>query len=486
MNTCIRRPTFPTNHFYGSVESAIEEVMDTIQSPDALIATSFLTAMSIACQADIDMMLPFGSTTPCALYLATIADSGERKSATDKLVLKSIYEHERSQAAAYEAALARHKVDRLQWNTTKKVLECTTKKSTLDDLDRLHRYNEAHIAAEPIHPTRNRILLQNTTERALINAIQGHSKSIALVTDEGDTFVRSGVARELGTLNKLWDGPSLTSLDVEDRVVEAYDPRLTLSFMIQERPFQTFLDRSDNKARASGLLARFLLCQPESTQGYRLTKNRLDLDSSRHAALETFHKRVTELLIARESRHAAGDLGKKILRFSTDAKALWIETQNLIEPELGKDGIYENVRDFVSKSIEIASRVAGIFHHFEGFEGNVVERATLERALVIVDYYLGEYKKKFGNNSNLPEDEKDARALMTYLRSHYWERGREQAARNDVRKCGPIRHQGRFTTALALLEEKGAIRVCHESSFQRKGRLLIRLHPVGFGARGIL
>lgn len=488
MNKHIRPSTFPTDQFYGGVESAIEEVRDTIQSPDAMIATSFLTAMSIACQADIDMMLPIGSTTPCALFLATIADSGERKTATDNLILKPIYENERRQAVAYDTALARSRTERRRWNLIESALGDTKKKLTLDDLNQLCERHDVHFSAEPVEPTRRRALLRNTTERALIKAVQGHSRSIALITDEGDTFVKSGAAQGLGTLNKLWDGPSMTSLEVknEKEIVEAYDPRLTLSFMIQERPFQNFLNNQDRLVRASGFLARFLLCHPESTQGYRLTKNRLDMEEPQHPALDNFHNRVTELLNARQSRLAAGDLGKKLLRFSTDAKALWVRTQNLIEPELAKGGMYHSVRDFVSKSMEIASRVAGIFHHFEGVEGNVVERATLERALIIVDFYLGEFQKKFGNHNNLPEDEKDACALMTYLRSHYWERGRDQAGRNDVRKCGPIRHQGRFTAALALLEEEGAIRVCHESSFQRKGRLLIRLHPVSFGARGIL
>ncbi|WP_312226473.1 YfjI family protein, partial [Stutzerimonas nitrititolerans] len=464
---------FPANQFYETVELAFDEVMDAIQSPDALIASSFLTAMSVACQADIDMMLPIGQTTPCALFLATIADSGERKTATDNLVLKPIYEYELAKTKAYDIAAAKYKADHRYWSTTQKALDRMLAKSVFNEPHELRERYDACMAAEPSKPELNRIVLKNTTERALINAMRGRSKSIAILTDEGATFVRSGAARGLGTLNKVWDGPSIASLDVAEEIIEVYDPRLTLSFMIQKDPFSAFLDKPNNMARASGFLARFLLCHPESTQGHRVTKNRLEDGNSRHPALDVFHSRITQLLHERDTRHAAGDRSKKALRFSPDAKARWVEAQNQIELQIGKGGTYEDIRDFASKSVEIASRVAGILHHFEGLEGDVVERATLERALSVVAFYFREFQEKFGSHNNLPEDEKDAWALKSYLRSRYWERNYNQAPRNDLRKNGPIRHQGRFCAALLLLEADGVIRIERENYLRGSGRQLI-------------
>lgn len=477
---------FPANQFYDTVELAFDEVMAAVQSPDALIASSFLTAMSVACQADIDMMLPIGQTTPCALFLATIADSGERKTATDNLVLKPIYEYELAQTRAYDNAASKYKTEHRYWSTTQKALDRMLAKSVLKEPHELRERYDACMAAEPSKPELKRIVLKNTTERALINAMRGQSKSIALLTDEGATFVKSGAARGLGTLNKVWDGPAIASLDTAEEIIEVYDPRLTLSFMIQEEPFNAFLDKPNNMARASGFLARFLLCHPESTQGYRVTKNRREDGSSRHPALDAFHSRITELLHERDTRQAAGDRSKKILRFSPDARARWVEAQNQIELHIGKGGVYEDIRDFASKSVEIASRVAGILHHFEGLESDVVERATLERALSIVNFYFREFREKFGSHNYLPEDEKDAWALRNYLRSRYWERDYNQAPRNDVRKNGPIRHQGRFCSALDLLEADGVIRVDRENYLRRSGRHLIILNPDVFGARGHL
>ncbi|WP_293716813.1 YfjI family protein [Stenotrophomonas sp. UBA7606] len=479
---------FPVNEFYKPVALAIEETMETIQAPDALVATSFLTGMSIACQSDVDVMLPYGATTPCALYLATVAESGERKTATDKLVMKPIYDYELSYVNVYKAAAEQYEVDHGFWEIESKAINrlITSTIAKGDDTAELRERFAVHKAAEPVKPECTRIIVQDATERGLINAVQGDGKSIAMLSDEGATLLKSGAFRNSATLNKLWDAPSLLMLDRADEVVQVTDPRLTLSFMIQEQLLQDFLRTKNSAARASGFLARFLFCHPESTQGYRAAKELTDENTVHGTNVLAFHTRMTQLLEARDQRHADGNCSKKVLRFSTDAKALWKDTYDIIEPELAKGGAYHSIRDAASKTMEIASRIAGIFHHFEGIEGDVIERATLQRAINIALFYQEEFVEKFGDHNDLPEDEKDARSLMEYMRTKYWIRCRDWAYRNDVRKCGPVRHQGRFAAALELLVEDNAIRVVPERRSGRTSKLIIEFNPSVFGRTGAL
>ncbi|WP_313252395.1 YfjI family protein [Stenotrophomonas sp.] len=479
---------FPVNEFYKPVALAIEETMETIQAPDALVATSFLTGMSIACQSDVDVMLPYGATTPCALYLATVAESGERKTATDKLVMKPIYDYELSYVNVYKAAAEQYEVDHGFWEIESKAINrlITSAIAKGDDTAKLRQRFAVHKAAEPLKPECTRIIVQDATERGLINAVQGDGKSIAMLSDEGATLLKSGAFRNSATLNKLWDAPSLLMLDRADEVIQVTDPRLTLSFMIQEQLLQDFLRTKNNAARASGFLARFLFCHPESTQGYRAATELNDEEPVHGANMLAFHKRMTQLLEDRDQRHARGNYSKKVLRFSTDAKALWKDTYDIIEPELAKGGAYHSIRDAASKTMEIASRIAGIFHHFEGIEGDVIERATLQRAINIALFYQEEFVEKFGDHNDLPEDEKDARSLMEYMRTKYWIRCRDWAYRNDVRKSGPVRHQGRFAAALDLLMEDNAIRVVREGRYGRTGKLVIELNPAVFDRPGAL
>src|SRR5690606_40332006 len=69
-----------------------------------------------------------------------------------------------------------------------------------------------------------------------------------------------------------------------------------------------------------------------------------------------FHQRVSELLAAAHARRIAGDNTRKTLAFRQEAKELWVQTQNAIEPRLRQDGDLASIRDFASKSMEITGR----------------------------------------------------------------------------------------------------------------------------------
>lgn len=90
----MRGRSYPIHAMYSAIRDAILEVQHNLKAPDALIAGSFLTAMSIASQGDVDVELPTGQLRPVSLDVLVIADSGERKSATDSIVGAPIYEHD--------------------------------------------------------------------------------------------------------------------------------------------------------------------------------------------------------------------------------------------------------------------------------------------------------------------------------------------------------------------------------------------------------
>lgn len=72
---------YPWDAFHLVSREAIEEVVRNVQAPVALIAMEFLANMSASIQGLYDVHLPTGQTCPTSLYLAVIAESGERKTA---------------------------------------------------------------------------------------------------------------------------------------------------------------------------------------------------------------------------------------------------------------------------------------------------------------------------------------------------------------------------------------------------------------------
>jgi len=475
--------TFPVHALYNSVSKALEEVRGNLQAPDGLIAGAFLTGLSICAEGDINVLLPTGQISPCVLYVGTIADSGERKTATDKIVLAAMYARDARQAAEYKKALKTFQADIRFWEAKDTAIQRKIVKAINngEDPDHLRHELEEHAAAEPGRPERNRIVYQSVTERALMEALQGDGKCIAILSDEGSIVLNGGATNKLATLNKAWDGPSLLTFDRADDSIEARDPRVTVSFMIQEKLFQDFMNKRGEIARESGFLARFLVCWPASTQGFRY----MSLDEPVWKHLPKFHLRMNELLEATAARRNAGDTSRKLLSFSPEAKELWVKSQNTVEPKLQQGGQLESVRDFASKSLEIVGRLAAIMHHFEGVAGEVISMETLQRALDVVEYYFDEYIDLFGNRNDVPQDQKDVRALGMYLHTRYWMKGFPTALRNEVRKSGPIRHQGRFEVAVQRLIEDGSIAVCHQEMLKRKGKLWIHLNPNVFGRIGL-
>lgn len=477
MNRKHKKP-FPTDALYKSVRLALEEVRTNLQAPVGLIAGAFFTGLSICGEGDFDLLFPTGQVSPSVLFVGTIADSGERKTATDKIVLNVIYARDALEVAEHKQAHAKYKADIRYWEVIDTSIQRKLVKaiSSGDDTSQLRRELEEHVAAEPSKPERHRIVYQSITERPLMEALRGHDKCIAIMSDEGSIVLNGLATNKLATLNKAWDGPALLTFDRADDSIEARNPRVTVSFMIQEKLFQDLMSKRGSTLRESGFLARFLVCWPASTQGFRY----MSLDEPVWQHLPKFHARMAELLEATAARRKAGDTSRKLLSFSPEAKELWVQKQNAIEPRLQQGGELESVRDFASKSMEIVGRLAGCMHHFEGLAGDVISMETLQRSLDVVEYYFDEYIDLFGSYNDVPQEQKDIHALGTYLHSRYWLSGFNTALRNEVRKCGPIRHQGRFEAALQQLCWDGSVSVRHDNMLRRKGKLWIDLNPSVF------
>jgi len=469
------RKSFPIHALYNSIRLPLEEVRANLQAPDGLIAGAFLTGLSICAEGDVNVLLPTGQVSPGVLFVGTIADSGERKTATDKIVLTTIYARDAEQAAEYKKALVDYQADTRFWQAKDAAIQRKLVKaiSNDEDTEQLRRELKEHAEAEPSKPERSRIVYQSVTERPLMEALQGDSRCIAIISDEGSIVLNGGATNKLATLNKAWDGPSLLTFDRADDSIEVRDPRVTVSFMVQEQVFQKFMDKRGVMARESGFLARFLICWPASTQGFRY----MSLDEPVWEHLPGFHRRMNELLEATATRRKAGDTSRATLSFSPEAKELWVKVQNTVEPKLQQGGALESVRDFASKSMEIVGRLAACMHHFEGLAGYAISMETLQRALNVLNYYFDEYINLFGNANDVPQDEKDRNALAMYLHSRYWLNRYNSAPRNVVRKNGPIRHQGRFETAIQRLTSEDSIWVDYENPGVRKGKLWIYLNP---------
>ena len=84
---------------------AAQAIVEIVQVPAALAAQSVLAAAAMAAQPHTNV-LRAGQAIPLSLYLLTIAESGDRKSAADRLALRAHQERQHTLLETYREALA--------------------------------------------------------------------------------------------------------------------------------------------------------------------------------------------------------------------------------------------------------------------------------------------------------------------------------------------------------------------------------------------
>lgn len=444
MNTILPPPApYPIDAFLSVVRDAGWELQQNVQAPDALIGMALVSAITTACQAQIDVRMPTGRVRPVSQNVLVVAESGERKSTVDSLVFAPMYERDVS-------AVMTHLEEGGVQNPSKRGKE--TKKLRLT----MH---------------------QDISSRAIMEALQGHGESIALISDEGQVLLQGPAMKNLGLLNRLWDCPKILSLSRARRdQVLVVDPRLSVNLMTQQGPLREYIEKYGNRARHSGHWARYLVGWPASMMGYRPVNH----SEASWSCLQTFHARIDELLGKQASMRVGGSVERKIIEFSDDARARWFSLANQTEWMLRHGEFLHDINDFASKVMEILARLAATMHYFAGEAGDVT-LDTLERAFAIVNWHVNEYKRMFSVEFAMPQERVDAQCVATYLRTHVWRGiGSDSfVAKNHLLRCGPVRTRDRLDPALGMLEYMNAIRI---ETAPKDKRRYVRLNDAYFGS----
>jgi putative DNA primase/helicase len=207
----------------------------------------------------------------------------------------------------------------------------------------------------------------------------------------------------------------------------------------------SFFEKSGALARGTGFLARFLIAWPESTQGQRHFT-----EAPEHwPSLAAFNRRITEILNLPVPINEDGALSPQMLMLTPEAKVAWIAYHDAIEGELASGGELFDVRDVASKSADNATRLAALFHVFEGGLGAIGIDA-FERASRIAAWHLNESRRFFGELA-WPTEMADAARLDKWLLEHCRRERAHCVARRDAQRQGAVRDGARLDVAIREL-----------------------------------
>ncbi|WMX35191.1 YfjI family protein [Aeromonas caviae] len=456
-----------------SLWDPLDVVAYRTKAPRFMILTQMLSVIAIASQQLVDISPKSEMKIPASLYTLILAASGERKSTVDKLLMKPVREFEKCLAEQVDAAQQKYQIELELWNIKKKVLR--------KELDEMHKKGDeqpiiieawhTHHSNMPIAPVVKRILAEDITVAKLKSMLAEKNTSLALVSDEAGTLLSSDLMKDNALFNSLWSGQTIRVDRANAPEVHIEGARLTLSMQIQPDIYRTFRDSNGDAMRSSGLDARILLCEPESEIGYRQEDRDDSASLDDKIKLGRFSSRIDALLQEGLEMRAQGK-ERHCLNLTESAKKIWNDKFNDIEYAMRRGEYLEHYKDFGSKFMEQASRIAAALHVFKNinYRTTLVTHETMQTAIELAEIYLHQALIIFRS----PEarefvDETHVNKLLEWI-IHNW--NNELFLKGDIRRSGPhcVRNLNKLEDAIEVLIARGDI-IC----FKKKQSIYISL-----------
>ena len=306
------------------------------------------------------------------------------------------------------------------------------------------------------------------------NAFYGCS----LWDDEGGNIIggngtsSENVTAYFSIINKMWDGSTAKqSRTGGNRHIAGR--RLTANIMVQEAVAKQLINGNKGLSRGCGLLARFLITNPESTMGGRNYRPPQD-----NPALRAFGARTVELLNHAPSVDEYDRLELPLLRMDDAAHKVWCSFYNDTESTLKPYGEYVSVKDVVSKIADNAARIAANLHVFQFGVVGEINAATMIQASQIAMYHLTEARRAYGMTGGDSIEQENAIKLIEWLESKNF----EPTQRSCIMTHGPssIRNKVALDAALDMLSDHGIARVAENSTPQ-----IVEVNPEYAGGNNV-
>ncbi|WP_429154686.1 YfjI family protein [Aeromonas media] len=458
-------PMFPCFVLPDELQKIIRYVQQETQASPDLIAASLLGVMALSCQDLFDISPTAQLCFPTSLYQVVLAESGERKSTVDKMLMKPVRDLEGALENQYQEDKQQHSIAMRLWQSEQKALEKAFEREVVKGGAKTvseQRLAEC-LGRKPMAPLRKRLLVSDATPAAVKLELGKGWPSLVLLSDEAGSILNGKLLHNTPLLNSLWGAQPIEVDRATSDTFRIEDARFGVMLMVQPGLFKEYVNRQGRHARASGFLARTLLCQPTSTIGGRL-HGQQDLfprqpTSSNH--LEWFHARVLERLNQSFQRREE-DAARTCLTLSPEATEKWHAEYNRIESMCGQTGALREYRDYASKQLEHVARIAGVLEAF--VTGSVVvSEHTMHAAIQLARYYLDSFIYLMTDDA-LPEEMEDMVLLENWLQANHHRFDFRGIPKNHLLKYGPnrLRSRERLNRALDGLQFKGLVS-CYKS-----------------------
>jgi hypothetical protein len=446
----------------GPLREAVLAVQGATLAPVAIPAQSALAVASLAVQgfADVETL---GGQAPPSLYALTIAQSGERKSTCDAMLMAALRAFERERAAEHREAVTAWRNAQALWKGERDKVLAEAKGAKGRDKKTAAQADLAALGAEPTAPPSPDRTVTEPTFEGLTRLYAEGMPSLGIFADEGGQFIgghgmnSDNRLKTLAALNDLWQGNPIRRTRAGDGAFTLYGRRLAIHLMVQPEAAQGLL--GDRTAIGTGFLPRFGICAPPSAIGTRLS------DRTRHdaSALGRFGDRLRAILdrpmpMDPDSR----ELSPRALPLAPKARAMLTAFADEVEGEQAPGGPLAHVTGYASKSAEQAARIAAVLTLWRDLDAPDVAADDMDNGITLARFYLAE-AVRLSDGATVTTETARAEALRLWLLDNWPEQAKRInrdplfATPKDVVQYGPnaLRETALVRKLMAVLAEAG-------------------------------
>jgi hypothetical protein len=445
---------FPLEALGPELASAAQAICDSVQSPIVMCAGAVLASTSFAVSAHVNIKLPTGQTKPVSCWFWCIAESGERKTATDDHAFAPQKQHEQQLRIRHKVEIETYGVRKKMWEVQKKAVDKEFNKLGAAGSE-AHQKELETLGPEPEEPLIALIMASDFTFEGLVQCLNFGQPLYGIIGSEGGQFIGGhGMSddaklRTITGLSAAWDGEPIKRVRAKETVI-LFGRRVGMHLMVQPEVATTAL--ADELLARQGFMSRILACAPASLIGKRMHK-----DSAPEAAqvLQQYKDRMLSIMeapypLVPDTRN---ELEPRTAPFSADAAALYWEFADEVERQMAPGGDYDSIRAFAAKLPEHAARLSATIAAYQDANFTELSREDFQHGMQIAIYYATEAKRIAGANtvgSELPPAQK----LLDWLQ-RVWSKPTVSA--RDLYTHGPnsIRDRQRAIDLAEILVKHG-------------------------------
>ena len=348
------------------------------------------------------------------------------------------------------------------------------KKKYKEYQDKLSRYKPSK-DKNTDKPVKENMIVRDITIEGLVHKFHNGAKSLGLIADEAGQFFAGHSMREakssvISTLSKLLDNGCVDKVRKEEDFT-IIDKRFCMHFMMQPQMADKYLFCPDIEDQ--GLLSRILISYPKSNIGNREIS--LPKNSNISSIIKKFYS-IQEIIY-----NIKCDM--QTLELDTDAQQTLVKFAQEIEDNMGKNGVYFHIRNYVNKMSELCLRLSANLYIYDQYHcnhdhpiiaiqnGDEITPNYVEIAIDICKFYCKEILKIKNNTKD--EDTLYEFVRWLYTKYHLHKNMKEEAESLVISARNVISHfvaykkykSPKIKNIMMLLRDEGWILENHDKQF---------------------